>query len=351
MASLFEPCVPGETRGPRLAPRIWRRAEIRTHVDELLDASVDGGRRTVALVNPELGNQGGVSPGVDVSINVLRPGERTAPHRHTSSVISYIEAGRGHSVIAGRRLDWGPGDVFTTPAWTPHVHVAAKDSEPVVRLGFSDAALLRRQGVLVHEDGGNPEETLHEQSVDWDPDLGTRVKGSEGRILGYAELLKPAWRPLAAQHWPWDEVKRALDPMDNGDPEYHGRRVVMLYDPVTGQAQGTVAGILMFVGIIVAGEVHPPHRHTSVAVNYWIAGHGYSVFEGERIDWEAGDLQLTPAWAGHGHANNGNETVWGVVLQDTSMLYNLDVLLWQEVLDGSVARLGADQVEQPAPSA
>jgi gentisate 1,2-dioxygenase len=210
------------------------------------------------------------------------------------------------------------------------------------------ARARRRHRLRTRDEDGDPEERLEPPpTVDWDPNLGARVPGSDGRILGYADLLKPAWRPLRPQRWPWRAIEDALAPMDNGDPEYHGRRVIMLYDPVTGQAQGTVGRILMFAGIIAAGEIHPPHRHTSVAINYWTAGHGFSVIDGDRIDWEAGDLVLTPAWSGHGHANDGDETVWGVVVHDTPLLYELGVLLWQEVLDGTIARLGAERVDEP----
>jgi gentisate 1,2-dioxygenase len=345
-ASTFGSYIPGESNTPTLPPRVWRRAAIQEQIARLLDA--DPGRRTLALVNPDVGPGGGVSPGIDVSINVLRPGERTTPHRHTSTVISYVESGTGFSVIGGRRIEWGPGDVFTTPPWTPHLHVAAEDSEPGVRFGFSDAPLLRRQGILIHESSDAEATPEPPPAGAWDPDAGLPIEGTDVRILGYSELLKPAWRPIAAQRWPAEAIREALAPMDNGDPEYHGRRVILLFDPLTGAAQGTVGGLLFFVGIIAAGEVHPPHRHTSVAVNYWTAGHGFSIAEGERLEWEAGDLQITPAWAAHGHANHGNETVWGVVAHDTPMLYNLDVLLWQEVLDGSIARLGADEVGTPA---
>jgi len=342
---MFGSHVPAEQGGNELAPRIWRGADIRHQVEQLLDADTD--RRTVALMNPDLGIGSGVSPGVDVSINVLRTGERTNPHRHTSSVISYVQHGHGFSVIGGRRIDWGPGDVFTTPAWMPHFHAAAEDSEPVVRLGFSDAALLRRLGILIH-DVGDPEETPEPPpTVPWDPDVGARVEGSDGRFLGYREILKPAWRPTAAQRWPADAIRRWLAPMDNGDPEFRGRRLGLLYDPATGQAQGTVAGMQLIAGIIAVGEVQPSHRHTSVSVNYWTAGKGFSSGRGHRVDWEAGDLQLTPAWAPHTNVNDGDETARTFILQDAPMLYNLGALLWQEVLDAPIARMGSDEVELP----
>ena len=68
--------------------RIWRRAEIQEQAEQLLDTNV--GRRTRALSNPDLARGSGVSPGIDVSINVLRPGEQTQPHRHTSAVSNYV---------------------------------------------------------------------------------------------------------------------------------------------------------------------------------------------------------------------------------------------------------------------
>jgi len=342
--------VPGEHAGALVPPRRWPRAELETLTGELLDGDAVGGRRSSAIVNPDLGPAGGASPGIDVSLNVHRPAERTEPHRHTSSVVSYVAAGHGHSVIGGRRIDWGPGDVFTTPAWMPHEHVADGDSEPVLRVAFSDAPLLRRLGILLHE-GGDPSEAPEPPAAaPWDPEVGTPVAGADVRILGYDDLLKPAWRPLGAQRWSNAAIHGALDPMDNGDPAYHGRRVILLYDPVTGASQGTVGRLLMFAGIIAAGEVHPPHRHTSVAVNYWTEGDGYSVVEGGRIEWEAGDLVISPAWSAHGHANDGGATAWGVVVHDTPLLYELGVLLWQEALDGTVARLGSDSVEQTVAS-
>ncbi|MCJ7672216.1 MAG: hypothetical protein MUP67_09260, partial [Acidimicrobiia bacterium] len=64
----------------------------------------------------------------------------------------------------------------------------------------------------------------------------------------------------------------------------------------------------------------------------------------------AGDLVISPAWSAHGHANDGGATAWGVVVHDTPLLYELGVLLWQEALDGTVARLGSDSVEQTVAS-
>ncbi len=48
------------------------------------------------------------------------------------------------------------------------------------------------------------------------------------------------------------------------------------------------------------------HRHTVEAVIHWLAGEGYSIIDGKRYDWEAGDFICVPMFAWHRHINTGN---------------------------------------------
>ena len=57
------------------------------------------------------------------------------------------------------------------------------------------------------------------------------------------------------------------------------------------------------------------HRHQGGLVIYVIEGSGYSVVDGERVDWEAGDLLLLPIKKGgvehqHFNSNPGSECHW-----------------------------------------
>lgn len=45
------------------------------------------------------------------------------------------------------------------------------------------------------------------------------------------------------------------------------------------------------------------HRHTVEAVIYYLQGYGYSVIDGKRYDWEAGDFICVPQFAWHRHVN------------------------------------------------
>jgi gentisate 1,2-dioxygenase len=79
-------------------------------------------------VNPLKG--GPVLPTIGCYAQLLRPGEHTKAHRHTASTIQYVLEGAGHSIIDGKRFDWGPGDFFMIPpwAWHEHVNAAARDA-------------------------------------------------------------------------------------------------------------------------------------------------------------------------------------------------------------------------------
>jgi gentisate 1,2-dioxygenase len=71
-------------------------------------------------VNPLTG--GPTSPTFSCEIQMLRPGEVTKPHRHTSTAIYHAFRGSGFTVVGDKRFDWKKGDSFTAPLWTPHHH-------------------------------------------------------------------------------------------------------------------------------------------------------------------------------------------------------------------------------------
>src|SRR6266850_365375 len=87
--------------------------------------------------------------------------------------------------------------------------------------------------------------------------------------------------------------------------------------------------------------VYRPHRHTAAAVNYFFAGRGFSVVDGERYEWKAGDLMLTaPGWAVHNHASYEDD-VYELTIQDSPLNIWMGSLLWQENLSHPLEVLGA----------
>ncbi len=56
------------------------------------------------------------------SLQLLRKGEHTRAHRHTSSTVYHVAEGCGRSIIGGEEFAWEEGDTFVLPSWTWHEH-------------------------------------------------------------------------------------------------------------------------------------------------------------------------------------------------------------------------------------
>ncbi len=55
-------------------------------------------------------------------IQMLRAGEKTRGHRHTSSTIYHVYRGSGVSFVGDKRYAWQAGDSFVVPLWYHHRH-------------------------------------------------------------------------------------------------------------------------------------------------------------------------------------------------------------------------------------
>ncbi len=93
----------------------------------------------LSYVNPLTG--GPVMPTMGAALQLLRPGEHTRAHRHTTNVIYHVAEGAGYSILNGQRFDWAKGDTFCVPTWTWHEH-CADASGPAVLFSITDAPLL-----------------------------------------------------------------------------------------------------------------------------------------------------------------------------------------------------------------
>lgn len=104
----------------------------------------------LAYTNPRTG--GPPLPTMGATIQLLRQGIHTSPHRHTASVVYHVAEGRGASVIDGQRFDWERGDTFVVPTWAWHEH-RAPDGEAVL-FAFDDSPVQRALGLYREEGRG-----------------------------------------------------------------------------------------------------------------------------------------------------------------------------------------------------
>jgi quercetin dioxygenase-like cupin family protein len=85
------------------------------------------------------------------------------------------------------------------------------------------------------------------------------------------------------------------------------------------------------IGGIPGGGQTRKHRHTYETIIYVLKGKGYSIVEGERVDWEAGDAVLVPRWNWHQHFNlSPTEYAEYLGAENAPMLQNLGMALREE---------------------
>jgi gentisate 1,2-dioxygenase len=117
----------------------YKWSEARPALDRLSDSDAspfDG--RAIRYVNPITG--GPIMPTLDATLQLLRPGEETRAHRHTSSSIYYVAEGLGCSQVADQTINWETGDVFAVPNWARHAHQAGGSG--AVLFSISDQPVL-----------------------------------------------------------------------------------------------------------------------------------------------------------------------------------------------------------------
>lgn len=91
--------------------------------------------------NPHSG--GPVMKSFSCWIQLLRPGVRTAAHRHTGSCVYLAFEGHGETIVDGVRFVWGPGDMFVVPSWAAHEHANGSAHDRAILFSVHDTPLLR----------------------------------------------------------------------------------------------------------------------------------------------------------------------------------------------------------------
>ncbi|WP_307849707.1 cupin domain-containing protein [Qaidamihabitans albus] len=286
-------------------------------------------------------------------IEVLLPGERTTPLRRNSSLVQIGIEGSGTVQVADTSLKLDDRDVVTVPSMKPHRFVNTGEQR-WVRLAYSNAPLLAFLGTHFWEEldedwlpGVPVDGPIDMDEVTDIADLGTapdhEVSPTGARLRGYEYLVDIEPVPNRPLHWPYETIAGLMS-QTLGD----GKRTIMaLYNPATERKQGATGTFFVTLSRIPQGVRQRPegpgHRHSSVAINYHVEGTGYSIVDGQRIDFAPGDLLLSaPSWREHAHyPSETGLTVYTV--QDHPQHIGMESLIWQEDLNGPIFALGLEK--------
>lgn len=149
MRPTFVPHLRGKSVGTPMFVYRWKDAE--RALDRLRDyagSPFDG--VMLEYVNPVNGEP--VTTTMSFAVQLLRPGEATRRHRHTSSTFYCCFKGRGRTVVNGETLEWGENDLFVIPSWAWHEHVNADSTKDAVLYAVSDAPVMQRLGLYRAEE-------------------------------------------------------------------------------------------------------------------------------------------------------------------------------------------------------
>jgi 1-hydroxy-2-naphthoate dioxygenase len=105
-------------------------------------------------VNPVTG--GSTLPTLGCWIQMLRPGERTKKHRHTSSAMYFVVRGEGATMVGEQALEWKQHDSFVIPNWAWHEHINRSKSSEAILFSVNDIPVLNAFGLYREE----PENSL-----------------------------------------------------------------------------------------------------------------------------------------------------------------------------------------------
>jgi gentisate 1,2-dioxygenase len=335
----------------------WRPFLIRreTWQDALRDVAAQAadafGRREIMVRHPEADpHVGGMAPGIEIKFGTLAPGASIAPSRTNAAQFYMLLQGQAQARIGqSARFTLGFRDSWVVPAMQPWTLVNT-GADTVWYITYSNAALLKRLEVYYEEAfspaAGEPSPAAEAGGTPRARDLagpGHVLNDTGAKLLPYEYLVDVDPVQSRPVQWRWEEVKPYLPGFHRFKDDYNGRLLWALYNPATERRNGATSCFFATISCSPPGRTGKSHKHVSAAVNFILDGEGYSLVDGERMDWVAGDIMLSaPGWLPHAHFIGGQVTSI-LTIQDHPLHIAMESLIWQENLPaGPIMNIGAE---------
>lgn len=225
---------------------------------------------------------------IDALVHEVDPGVVSTIHRHSWDAVMLIVEGHGWTEVNGVRYEYRPWDTVYLPAWSWHRQ--GNDGNKTARfMTFSTEPTMEVVGgALVDDAGQTPYAQLPQM---------TSVPGPRGDDP-YARRLRRLddyWKEnrQGRIHVKYEDLTLLVNPK--------GTRSTFMLDAFLGQK---TSGLTLAMNQMAPGKWQKKHRHGGEAWLYALEGRGHSVIDGNRYDWEEGDLVVVDHWAWHQHLNS-----------------------------------------------
>lgn len=282
---------------PVLQPYLWKWSEVQQYLKragDIVDLGPKEERRVLRLVNPGMQGRRATTHTMQMSYQLVKPGEVARAHRHSIAAIRFVVSGRGaFTTVEGEKFNMVPGDLILTPSWMWHDH--GNDSkEPIVWIDGLDSPLVSYLGVGFFEHYTQERQPVTKENKSFQPRsfLLKPVDSQPDRVL-----------PLK---YPWDETLAGLNERQNDAYSPYDGVLLEYANPLT--AGHTFPTLSCCIQMLRAGEKTKAHRHTSGTAYHVVRGRGRSVIGTVELQWQAGDCFVVPPWFTHAHSNSSNES-------------------------------------------
>lgn len=108
----------------------------------------------------------------------------------------------------------------------------------------------------------------------------------------------------------------------HGGPQKWNREIV-------SPASGLLQTLQSSFELLAPGGKSQKHGHQNPALLYVVEGHGYDISDGERVDWEEGDVALVATGTVHQHFNASRDKPAKVLIIKGKPLYMFAHLIFQ----------------------
>lgn len=211
------------------------------------------------------------------NLQVLLPGEKARPHRHSMNALRFVVEGSGATTIVdGKPCRMDEGDLVLTPAWTWHEHVH-EGTAPIIWLDALDVPLHHYLGTGAFQPGpvGEPPETV--------PDDAFAVANVVPDVQYATKAYSPVFR------YPYASTAAAVAAAPLGRD---GARRVRYINPLNG---GTAMELIdCYLVQLDPGMTTLPFRTNASSVCCVVEGEGESEVGDKTVQWRKRDIFTLP---------------------------------------------------------
>ncbi len=297
-----EPAQPHVWNWRTLRPLIAGTTEIQS------PAAIE--RRVLSLVNPDrrsIEDEATVR-NIAAAVQILLPGERARPHRHSMNALRFVLEGSGATTIVdGKPCPMEEGDLVITPGgcWHEHVHGG---TDVITWLDVLDVPLHQHLGTTHFQPGPVNAVPPHPEDVAFAS--ANIVPDGIETVSGYSPVFR---YPLA----------NAMSAVRAAPVSADGSRRVRYVNPMTAGA--TMASLDCYLIQLDAGSPTVRFRTNANAVCAIVEGEGETTASAHTIAWARRDIFTLPQgnWISH-LAKSTTATIF--VVSDREVYRGLGIL-------------------------